>query len=328
MLRRLAALLFIVIFAGCGGGSAPKPQSYPQWYLNPPQSNGATLYGVGSGPDLPSAKNEALSAISANLSVTVQSQFKKSDHSIRTNNSEQTLQDVLNTVQADTKALTFSNVNVEQNSVLNDKVLILVSVDRAQLFNDQKHRLDTKTSALKTELKNAEALSSIERFIIFKKVRAEHVGIASGAELLAAIKPGFDNSAYLDFTAANDSQFDSLKHGMKLHIKSDADTKLFVAPVIDALTEEGIKVEQSQSSGKSVVIELAASTQQDTLYGYKIEKLRLSATTKTASGKTVASKQHTFSGKSRYDYTQARHQSVAKFKKKIAQDGIFTVLGL
>lgn len=325
MFNAIIAAVFVIMFAGCTASDTPATSNFPSWYLNPPHNSASTLYGTGSGSDLPSAKNAALNAISSSLSVTIEGKFEKSDHSIRTDRGEQTLQDVLNTVKADTKALTFTNARVEQNSIMGNTVLVLVSVDRSQLFNEQKEKLDTTIASLKSSTQRAPELSHIERFVLLKDIRSRHETIAANAELLSAIKPGFDNRPYFAYITETDNWYEALKSSLNIRITSDTEAFYFIAPISDALTAEGIKVD---TASKGTTLALTATTQQDDIFGFKIEKVRLSTTLKTASGKIIASRQHTVSGKSRYDHIQARHQAAKQFRAEIHRDGIFSILGL
>lgn len=324
-MKIISYLLISLLLIGCGGSKQPEPLSYPSWYLNPPQNDGSFLYGIGEGHDINSAKSSALNAIAGSLSITVSSEFKKSESSSSFNGSENAYHSALNTLKAEVKEIEFSDYRIVQNQLISDKAIVLVEVSRVKLFNDQKAKLDRFSKELQAEQKNIERLSALQQAYLYEQSISKAQKLVSLALLSKSINSGFDTSAYMEQAAQiKQSKTDALGNA-KVSIIAEQDARVFVDALKEGLNEAGIK---TVSSNANTYIHLKNRFQTDEIYGFNIAKATLSLSTKDANQKNIATKTLNISGKSRYDHEKAKLNASQVLGAKIKKEGIYAVLGI
>ncbi len=325
MMKYLYSLVTILFFAACGGSKAPQVISYPSWYLAPPANNGASLYGVGDGRNLDEAKTSALNAIAASLSTTVSSEFKKSESTQSFNGSEKAYHSALNTIKAQVKEIEFSDYRIIQNQVISDRVLLLVEVSRARLFQQQKEKLNRFSQELSQEQKEISRQSPLQKALLYSKQIAKTQKLQSMALLSKTINADFDTSPY--FKQASDikqAKHDTL-NTIRVFVSADKQASVFIDTLKEGLNKAGIKTVSNRAETN---IHIKNDFQLDEIYGFKIAKARLSFSTKDAREKTIATSSFNLSGKSRYDYEKAKANAAQALSKKIDEEGIYTLLGI
>ncbi len=325
MIKYLYPVIILLLFAACGGSKAPQAISYPSWYLNPPANNGAYLYGVGDGRNLDEAKSSALNAIAASLSTTVSSEFKKSESTQSFNGNEKAYHSALNTIKAQVKAIEFSDYRIMQNQVISDRVLLLIEVSRARLFQQQKEKLDRFSQELTDEQKNISRQSPLQKALLYSKQLAKIQKLQSMALLGKTINADFDTSPYFkqasDIKQAKNDTFNTVK----VFVSADTQARVFIDTLKEGLNKAGIKTVSRKTENN---IHIKNDFQLDEIYGFKIAKARLSFSTKDAREKTIATSSFNLSGKSRYDYEKAKANAAQALAKKIEEEGIYTLLGI
>lgn len=322
-MKYIVSIVISLFIIGCAG--EPQPISYPSWYLNPPQNNPSSLYGVGEGNNIDSAKASALNAIAASLSITVSSEFKKSESSHSYNGNENALHSALNTIKAEVKAIEFNDYKIIQNQLMNDKALVLVEVSRFQLFTTQKEKLDRFAQELQAEQKNISRQSPLKKAHYYEKSQEQSQRLTSLALLTKSINSDFDTAPYEQQASdIKQTQTDAIDNA-KVSITADQDARLFIAVIKEGLNKAGIK---TVAQGANTSIHLKNNFQTDEIYGFKIAKATLSLSTQDDKRKTIATKTLNLSGKSRYGYEQAKASSAKALGKKIDEEGIYSILGI
>lgn len=318
-------IITALLFVACGGSKEPQVISYPSWYLNPPQNNGSSLYGVGDGRTIHEAKTSALNAIAASLSTTVSSEFKKSESTKSFNGNENAYHSALNTIKAQVKEIEFNDYQVIQNQVTAEKALVLVEVSRARLFQNQKEKLDRFSSELATEQKNISRQAPLKKAFLYSEQTNKTQKLQSMALISKTINANFDTKPYLKQAAdIKQVQRDTI-NSTKVFISADTQARLFIDTLKEGLNKAGIKTVPRRSETN---IHIKNDFQLDEIYGFKIAKARLSFSTKDAKHKTIATRSINLNGKSRYDYDKAKANAAQALAKKIDEEGIYTLLGI
>jgi len=319
------AIITVLLFAACGGSKEPQVISYPSWYLNPPSNNGASLYGVGDGRTIDEAKTSALNAIAASLSTTVSSEFKKSESTQSFNGDENAYRSALNTIKAQVKEMEFNDYQVIRNQVSSGKVLVLVEVSRARLFQNQKEKLDRYSQELAREEKNIARQSPLKKAFLYSEQLMKTQKLQSMALLSKTINSDFDTSPYLKQAADfKQAQRDTI-NSTKVHVSADTQGRLFIDTLKEGLNKAGFKTVPAKAETN---IHIKNNFQLDEIYGFKIAKATLSFSTNDAKHKTIATRSITVSGKSRYDYDKAKANAAQALARKIDKEGIYTLLGI
>jgi hypothetical protein len=318
-------VIIALFFIGCGGSKEPQAISYPSWYLNTPQNNGTSLYGVGEGRDINDAKASALNSIAASLSITVSSEFKKSESTKSFNGNENAYHSALNTIKAQVKEIEFTDYQIIQNQITSTRSFVLVEVSRAKLFQNQKEKLIRFSTELEAEQKNISRQSSLQKAFMYSKQVQKAQKLNSLALLAKTINSNFNINPFLQQIAKiKETRNDSLNN-TRVYISADKEAKVFIDVLKEGLNKAGIK---TVSSSANASIYLKNNFQTDEIYGFKIAKANLSLSSKDAKSKTIATRSIKISGKSRYDYDKAKANASHALAKKIEQEGIYTLLGI
>ena len=322
MKQTFLTLLLTLFISGCIGSSKPKIES---WYYTPPRDSTTTLYGVGDGASFKSAKVDALASISNNLSVTLQSSYEKSDQSVRTNQDERTLQEIRQTIKTQAKKISFSKVNIAKEQVVDKRVYLLVSVNRARLYKEHQRKLDVQMQKIERNITASNSLSLLERFIALKHLHDTSSRIIASVALLRVIDSRKDLSAYESTIANYEKAYLKVKGSLKLHVKSSRESQMFKLALQKSLMNMGVKLVQDGADG---VIELKFNSKKEKLMGYNIEKCFLHVNLSNDKKSIIASKDYVVVGKSKIDFSQSRHNCVTKFDSRINDEGIFESLGI
>lgn len=317
----MTALLLI----GCGGSREPQVISYPSWYLNPPQSNGASLYGVGEGRDINAAKTSALNSIAASLSITVSSEFKKSESTKSFNGDENAYHSALNTIKAQVKEIEFNDYQIIQNQITLTHSFVLVEVSRAKLFQNQKEKLIRFSTELKAEGKNIARQSSLQKAFMYSKQVQKAQKLNSLALLTKTINADFSITPYLQEVAKIKEAHNDALNDTRVYVSADKEARIFMDTLKEGLNKAGLKVVSRKANAG---IHIKNTFQTDEIYGFKIAKASLSLSSKDGKNKTIATRSIKISGKSRYDYDKAKANAAHSLGQKIEQEGIYTLLGI
>lgn len=324
-MKRVTFVLFSLLLLGCGGAKQPEALSYPSWYLNPPHNDGSSLYGVGEGGDLSSAKISALNAIAASLSVTVSSEFKKSESSSSFNGRENAYHAAINTLKAEVKEIEFSDYTIVQNQVLSGRIILLLEVSRSRLFNDQKAKLGQVSKELRAEHANISRKSPLQQAFAYEQSMKKTQKLTALALLAKSINSNFDTAPYID-QAAQIKQYRADALGSaKVSVTADPEARVFVDALKEGLNDAGI---QTVSSGANTHIHLKNSFQTDVIYGFTIVKATLLLSTKDTQQRNIATKTINLNGKSRYDAEKAKLSAAQSLSLKITQEGIYALVGI
>ncbi len=320
MLRYFLLALFLLLLGGC---STSRPAVAP-WYHTPPHNTPTTLYGVGEGVDLASAKAMALSHIAHGISMTLESRYDKRDQSIRFNTQEQTLQEVEHHITTQAQTLHVSEVNIDKEQWIAGRLYILVHIERKRLYAEEQRRLNERLDAYRRRFKQATARSSLEQFVQLQRFHDEAQELRSRITLLDAIDAKRDTSEYRRFIDAYEDRYEAQRNALHLKVTSDTASRDFEHLIVQKLSALGITVDKAGADG---AVRVTLQSKKEQLSGYYIEQCRLHVNCRDADGVTVASREYVFVGTSRIDFSQSHHDCVQQFALQVTQEGIFKSLG-
>ncbi len=319
------SILSILFFAACGGSKEAQPVSYPSWYMNLPNNNGTSLYGVGEGRNIDEAKASALNAVAASLSTTVSSEFKKNESTLSFNGNENAYHSAINTIKAQVKEIEFNDYQVIENHVTAHKVIVLIEVSRARLLQQQQEKLDRFSTELTAEKKNISEQSPLQQTYLYSVQIDKAQKLQSMALLCKTINTNFDTTPYLRQAADIKQAKNDAMNNTKVFISADMDARVFTDVLKEGLNKAGIKTVASHADAN---IHIKNRFQLDEIYGFKIAKASLSLSIKDANQKTISTRSLSLSGKSRYDYEKAKANTAQVLANKIDEEGIYTLLGI
>jgi len=339
----LLSLLFIFIIIGCG---QPEPEAYPEWYTNPPKTTTSTLYSIAIDTNETTAKHSAELVLRSELLKGVQKDFTSKNHPINQLYTKKDLPELKKALKYHAARLRFEDTTIEEvalkpedetgsNTANNDEdapkitTMVLISVDSETLFKSTKKTLNAKITLFQQRLSISQQQSALHAYMVLKEIQNQKTSIVFHAELLRILDPSFSNKKYFKFLYEMDSLYEILKKEINLSIISDANAISFVKPIKKALKAQGLQVSSMKMNApRSYKLLLTSAVKNDTLYGFKVQRIQITSRLQKKSKQEVAKNVTVFEGKSRYDAKDARKHALEQYKTQIKQQGIFTILGI
>ncbi len=327
-MKYLIALIIAIFLSGCFG-SKPEAASYPSWYFNPPKSDSMYLYGKGEGLSEKEAATAALNSIASTLSVSVESSFESQKNIYQSGGGESYTRSVSSNIKSAVQKITFNNYDVLNMAQVNEKIVLVVRVDREKLFEGKKKEFDSSKRKIADLYSVSKDKSVIERLNKLSEVNAESDKATSLAFLLNTLKESYNIEQDLKTFEGYKKEEAQVRSSIKFYISADANSKLLMEPIRVALNNLGMKVINSFSKESSVVqIILDGRDINAEAMGRKIVKTTLNITLKTNRGNVLSSNKMTLVGRSSFDYAQAKEAVSKNFGKEIEKEGIMKIIGL
>lgn len=196
-LKSFFVFLILIIFSGCGTlASGVKSDMNVQWIDNPPADNAKYFYAVGYGKTQKDAKSDALSIISAKISVDVSSSFSNSVTAIRQGDNESVLRETKNDVISKSKNIEYTDVKVIKSKKNDLGWVLLVEVDRDILTKTYERKLDKVDNKLKQEWQFFLDADIFEKLKLSVNINRYLKETDSYFPLLHALNQNYDDSAY------------------------------------------------------------------------------------------------------------------------------------
>lgn len=117
--------------------------SAPSWFLNP-QSNPSVFFGLGSGADIRSAKQNAMADLTSSISSNIQTTFEKNTTRIDKTMASTTSKNIY----IDAKMMNLANINVKHSECSDGKCYVQVEIQKSDLLI----QLEQKIRLLKQEI--------------------------------------------------------------------------------------------------------------------------------------------------------------------------------
>ncbi len=323
MYKYLITAIIIALFAGC---SAPKPKTVPSWYTTLPKDFNF-IYATASNSDDLKAKKQAIAKLRSQINKELDDAFIKQTTKLAVA-SNQDIKPILKTNEYVANTLSMRAVSIDKRAVFKGEHLVLVKLSRKTLFDALSRSLNKKLPLSIKAFKNTQDQIAIKRYIVISKLMKNYVIIAS---LIQAKKVAIANySTYDEFTHLNElfTAYKKLKKDITISVLSDVNSRGFTSPVKNALRASGLLLSSQMSSKDALKLLITSKTDQTQNYSFNQSKSLVKFTTYDINKKQVAFKQHTFIGKSRKNFKEAKQESAIHLKSKIRKVGIFHFLGL
>ncbi|MBU0632036.1 hypothetical protein KKA17_05265 [bacterium] len=324
MFKSFIYFVLILLIAGC---STKKIEDRPPlWYTNPPKDYNF-IYATASSNTLQSARNIAVLSINKDLNSKILDAIKAPDAALHVQD-DADYNMLFDTSLAITKKLVFHGIKTLKDAEYHSEQLILISIARDALFEEEKSKLDAVYLPLKKEFETIDTISPIEQYAKLNLITSALNEIAIRAELLQIVLNGYDAGEYLSFVNQLKDKTKEINNSIAVRILGDVNSLPFVKPVEIGLLDKELYITRTLDRGNSYNIFL--TTDIDKKMDYQFYKTTLTAKiiTATKDKKIISTKMHTFIGKSRKGYADAKLQAESGFIKKVKSFGVFEFLGL
>lgn len=322
MYKNIILSILIVFITGC---SKPKPDTLPIWYINVP-SDYKLFYAVASADTIEKAKNIAIVNMRNSLSFQVNTRFDDLNHKLQVSD-ENTLTKIKQYNKEISNRLSLNRVKVEKSKTFNKKVYILISMPRIDIFNKLKTISDIKLHRAQEANKRGLNKSAIDRFLALEIATKEWIEIASLSGYKDFLISTYNADDEFIFLNNIKKEYDELRNSINIYVLTDGNSRIFYNFIKDAIEKRGLSVKNSVGSKNSFKLLVTSKTQEETRYMFHKSSTLVKLTTFDNQKNKVAFRQHTFVGKSRKNYNEAKEQASMNLKYKIKKLKIFDFLG-
>ena len=196
-LKIIFNILVVIFFSACGASASSATQiSSNNWQTSPPADNAKYFYAIGYGVTQKDAKSDALSTISAKISVDVESKFSSSVTASRQGDNEEVLSDTKNEVLSKSKNIEYTDVKILKSFKDTRQWIVLVEVDREILTKTYERKLVKIDANLKAEWEMFNSSSFFEKLKVSGSINNYLKETDSIFPLLHALDSSYDDSPY------------------------------------------------------------------------------------------------------------------------------------
>ncbi|MFT7003274.1 MAG: hypothetical protein ACJAWW_000620 [Sulfurimonas sp.] len=322
MYKNLLIILIIALFAGC---SNPKPQQIPSWYTNPPKDY-KNFYAVASAQNKMKAKNLAINALRKNINTELDASFQTTNHMLAS--SPKILEEIMKSNNNLCNKLSMMYARIEKSEVFNGEVLILLSVPREELFQKIKHISDIKFKELEKQYNLSKDSMPIQRYANIKPLMSQYTTLAS--------QIAFEKISIATYSADNefkllkllDDEYKKLQSQIHVYILSDGNSRIYTKSIKEAIQKEGLRTERGTKDDNTFKLIISSQTTNSQDYSFMVSSNLVKYVLFDSEKNKLLFRQHTFVGKSRKSYQDAKLQTALHQASKIKQLGIFDFIGL
>ena len=323
MYKYLLTAIIIAMFTAC---SAPKPKTPPAWYTTMPKDFNF-LYAVGAGKDVSKAKKKAIASLRMHINTQLDNSFKNKTTKLYMDTNEN-IDAILMANEYLANTLSMRSIKVDKTTVFKDEHLVLIKLSRKNVFDSVSMTTNTRLETSKEKYQASQDNIAIKRFIVISELMADYPKLASKIQAKKLALASYDVN--YEFNYLNDlmSSYTKLQKDTIFYVLSDVNSRAFTLAIKDALRDAGLRLSTKLKTKDALRLLITSTTTNEQNYSFNQSKSLVKFTAYDINKKKVSFKQHTFVGKSRRSYKEAKQQSAINVKNKIAKIGIFNFLGL
>ncbi|WP_373069612.1 LPP20 family lipoprotein [Sulfurimonas sp.] len=323
MFKYIIMAITIAIFTAC---SAPKPRHAPSWYTSKPKDF-KYFYAVGSGNTVTHAKNKAIANMRNEIIEELDSSFSNKTSKIKVNDQE-LISQILKENEHLINTMSLADIKIDKKANFNNLELVLLKLPRKSVF-EKFNMISNKR--LKSSKENYALMGDKDPWI--KKFSVLYNGMKDFPKLASIVQAkhitlSTSNNDEINYLNNLQDEYIDLKEQISIYVLPDINSRIYVKNVKDALLETGLELSSKPKSEKSLRLLITSTTENVQEYGFNRSKSLVKYSTYDLNKKRVAFRQHTFSAKSRKNYSDAKAQTAVHQKSKIKKLGIFDFIGV
>ena len=322
MYKNILLAIILIFIAGC---SKPKPVQAPSWYTTVPKDD-KFLYAVGTSTDKNKAKVLALISMRENLVLKVNKTFENKNHILQPLD-KNSLEEIFQHNYKIANKLSFSNTKIIKSAQFKGKELVLISIPKINMFNKLKAISDAKFYRVKQENKKSLNKNVVNRFISLDKVVDSYSTLASLTAYEELLNSKYMAKNEFIFLKNMKNEYNNLKETINIYVLTDGNSRIFASSIKKAIHEKGFSTKNSIKSKNSIKLLITSNTQESQDYSFNQSKSLVKFTTLNKDKDKIAFRQHTFIGKSRRSYIDAKKHSATYLNNKLKRLGIFNFIG-
>jgi len=312
------SFLLIVLTACSSSKQNTQTTKLPSWYLNTPNNTIEKLYGTGEAFSLDEAKTNALSNMSQNLIVSVNSTINTKTKIDNNNYNKEITRDI----KLQSKKISFTNYKVEKAIQSGVNYFVLVSVNKNELFYQKKKELDLLDNKIDSTINSNINNSKLQKIKILENLKPTINEAKDLAYIIYAINSGFNYQEYYKKYTDYLNKIDILKSDLRIKIVSNTNNTNYKEFLKELLTKENYII---TNSNEDVLIKLNNNIRYSTARGWQIVKATTTINT-ISNNKILSTNTISTIGRSSTSKKNALQSSANVFKKKVQKIGINKIL--
>lgn len=316
-------VLLIAFFAGC---STPKPLAKPLWYTSPPKDY-KNFYAVGSAKTLKKAKNRAVVLLRNNLINTLDVEFKKDTHPL-SKISKSYLNKILKENTHFVKQLHLKGIKIEKSINFKGRFLVLISIEKKKLFKKVQKTSSKKFENIVNKYELLKDEIAIKRYGTIKSLLKEYAPLATSTQFKKNCISTYRAYKEFAFLKKLNDEYTGLQKRLSIYVLGDANSKVFTKYIKRAIKKEGIRISKIPTSKDALRLVIRSVTTDSQEYSFMKSSTLIKLNTYDVNKKKISFRQHTFIGKSRKSYKEAKDQSAIHLNGKIKRFGFYDFIGL
>ncbi len=323
--KYILVLSSIFFLFGCSSAT-PKLQSKPLWVNNLPKNNDY-FYAVASANSYTKAKNIAIFSLRKRFKKTLDKKFLSTKHPL-TNINRQLQQKILKENEKLTKKFPMRGLRVIDSQVYNNKTFILIALSKKILFEYLQQHSQTRFANDQKHLKQSTNLADIQKFIKIKPLLQNFAAIASYAQFKKLTFAQYDTTKEFNYLQELYQTYEYLRTSISFHLVSDAESVVFAQTLKNILIQENLPLNKHSSTKNSIQVFISSVATNSKEYEFSKVNILLKLSSYDIKKHKIAFKQHTFVGRSRRGFQDAKQQAVEHMSSKIKRFRVFDFLGL
>ncbi len=289
----------------------------PNWFYSPPSSN-KYFYGAGEGRNIIESKNSALNFIAGEIQTAISSTFTKNEGYSDNNGNTNFYKSVRNKLRAEVQKINFTNIEIVKTVKVDNKIYVLLRVDKLKLFNSLKTKFEILDNEIDTEIKTSQKYSLLDQLITLNKIEPKISQAISQATILNVLNPNFDVTKYTQKYNSYLAKKTEILHKLTFSINSN---DLFGEKLVEILNEQGYKI----SNNSNIQIKINKQIRNSVVYNMHIARVTVNIQV-IAKNKILNSNSIECKGISNTT-SQAIAKAANNFKQKVQKLGINKLLG-
>lgn len=309
-----------------GGCATSGVAQLPDWVLNPPADNATTIYGVGEGAALRTARDDALAVIAGKLETRVTSDVLTETRLENGREESRTR----NRVRTTTEALELSEYQTENSAQVANRLFVLLSIKRQALVSSILNDLDRLDSEIEARLSGSDESSRLKR--LYRLILARAL-ISEALDKALLVQSVSQNSAFKRDRAAHYQSLlderERLQQNLTLAVSWDRNTPEIGERVLTMLLELGLHAEADKSGasydGRIVISGVPSKREIFDEYHVQLDTV---VALEDSQGSEISSARYKAAASSLSDHESARKTANRQIAKEIQERGLWRALNM
>jgi hypothetical protein len=320
--KLLLSLFLFSFLTGCASTSDQGNLEIPQWVQMPQSDNLQSIYGIGEGATLDSAKQSGLKDIASKFSISVASETSNKQ-SLHNGESDQLFQQRINTQVKDIELTQYELLKTEHSKGF---YYVMLSISRPEFIADKRGKLNSIMNSIDIELKNINRKNKVEQLYRYNKVLLLVDQAEPLLHLLTVVDKNFSSSEYVTLFKQYVELEKQLLTNTHFYIHADRKLNAIASLINNALQTHGFQIANKASSDG--VIDVSGEITQTEIFSSKNVKINFSVLVKSNRGQVYRKNAYSINGSSVSSYKSAKKGAVQRFENQIKnKSDIYNMFG-